>query len=236
MFLIYIFAALFVLFSFENLILSLYCIEKKRRHVNISQPEKSVGKTDVVKKENRFKNTVNNFAAGYIRYKIIKLGRIPCHTFRIFILKKVFHMDIAPRVVIYGGFEIREPWNISIGSGTIIGDNSILDGRNNIEIGENVNFSTGVWLWTEQHDYNDPQFSTNNKGGKIVICNRAWISSRVSILPGITIGEGAVVAAGSVICKDCSEFGVYAGVPGKKIAIRNNSLTYRFDGKHMPFY
>lgn len=44
------------------------------------------------------------------------------------------------------------PNNIIIGRGSIIGDQAVLDARNGIELGENVNFSTGVWIWTEQHD------------------------------------------------------------------------------------
>lgn len=64
-------------------------------------------------------------------------------------------MDLAPKVVVYYGAEMREPYKIKIGRGSIIGDRAILDGRNGLEIGENVNFSSNVSIWTEQHDHRD---------------------------------------------------------------------------------
>ena len=144
-------------------------------------------------------------------------------------------MKIAKDVVIYGGFEIRAPWNISIGRGTIIGDNSILDGRNGIQIGENVNFSTGVNIWTEQHDPNDKFFRCTKRKGAI-IGDRVWLSTRSIILPGVHVKEGAVVAAGAVITKDCQPFCIYGGIPAKKIGDREKNLQYEFDGERLPFY
>lgn len=83
-------------------------------------------------------------------------------------------MDISKTAVIYGGFEIRAPWKIKIDDGSVIGDECKLDGRNGIKIGKNVNFSTGVWIWTEQHDINDANFESNNSGGPVIIRDRAW--------------------------------------------------------------
>jgi acetyltransferase-like isoleucine patch superfamily enzyme len=99
-----------------------------------------------------------------------------------------------------------------------------LDGRNGITIGKNVNFSSEVALWTLQHDYNSPTFATS--GGPIVIGDRAWISFRATILPGVTIGEGAVVAANSVVTKDVPPFTVVGGIPAKKIGERTTDLSY----------
>ena len=107
-------------------------------------------------------------------------------------------MNIGKNVIIYGGAEIRAPWNITIGDGSIIGDESKLDGRNEIIIGKNVNFSTGVWLWTDQHKVNSIKFeSLEPSAGKIIIEDRAWLGPRTMVLPGKTIGEGAVIGGGS---------------------------------------
>ncbi len=84
---------------------------------------------------------------------------------------------------------IRAPWNISIGTGTVIGDACSLDGRNGIEIGENVNMSTAVYIYTEQHDINDPWFESRNSGGKVIVADRAWLSSRTTVLPKVVVGE-----------------------------------------------
>ena len=173
---------------------------------------------------------------GWIRYKLILLGKLPCHFIRLFILRHVYRMKIAPKVVIYGGFEIRDPWNISIGRGTIIGDESKLDGRNGITIGDNVNFSTGVWIWTSQHDLNDPLFATNEKGGRVIIRDRVWVSTRTIILPKVIIDEGVVIAAGAVVTHNCQAFTVYGGVPAKRIGDRNRNLAYEYKGSHTPFF
>lgn len=177
-----------------------------------------------------------NIIHGYCRWISIWVGRVPCHIFRDFIYRNVFKMKIDKKVVIYGGSEIRFPYNISIGEGTIVGDDSKLDGRYGIKIGKNVNFSTGVWIWTAQHDPQDAEFSCAGACGSVTIGDRAWISCRAIILPGVTIGEGAVIAAGAVVTKDVESYSIYGGIPAKKIGERNKNLTYKFDGKFMPFY
>lgn len=61
-----------------------------------------------------------------------------------------------------------------------------------------------------------------------------WIASRVTILPGVTIGEGAVVAAGAIVTKDVEPYSIVAGVPAKRIGERNKNLEYTLN--HMPFF
>lgn len=55
---------------------------------------------------------------------------------------------------------------------------------------------------------------------QVVIGNDVWIGNNVSIIEGVTIGDGAVIAAGSVVTKDVEAYGIYAGVPAKKIGSR----------------
>lgn len=164
------------------------------------------------------------------------VGVIPFHLIRMLIYKYIFHISIGKRVVIYYGLETRSPWNIRIGDGTIIGDKTILDARFGIDIGENVNFSTGVWIWTQQHDVNSSIFATGGKSGTVIIKDRAWISSRTSILPGCVVEKGCVLATHAVLAKPITEpFSIYGGVPAKKIGIRNRELLYEFDGNHRAF-
>lgn len=139
--------------------------------------------------------------------------------------------------IIYWGAEIRSSYNLKIGKGSIIGDKAILDARNTIIIGENVNFSTNVSIYTEQHDHRDPYFkSTSDSSFRVKIGDRAWIGPNVIILPGVNIGEGAVIAAGSVVTKNVPDFAIVGGIPSKIIGERNRNLLYEFDGKYSPFY
>jgi acetyltransferase-like isoleucine patch superfamily enzyme len=167
---------------------------------------------------------------------MLKVGTIPSHPLRNFIYKNIYKVDMGKNVVIYSGAEIRAPNRLVIGKGSIIGNYSILDARNHIAIGENVNFSHGVWLWTEQHNYNAPDFSCiSNKNKKITIKDRAWLGPRVIVLPGCTIGEGAVIAAGAVVTKDVKPYTLNAGIPCKEISQRNRNLIYIFNGEHLSF-
>ena len=156
------------------------------------------------------------------------IGKVPLQTIRV-IAYKFSSISIGDKTVIHMGAEIRSPQNIIIGSNTLIGNDSILDGRGGIRIENNVNISSQVALWTEQHKYNCPHFSTTKK--TIIIKEYAWISFRATILPGVTIGEGAVVAAGAVVTKDVPDYTVVAGIPAKVIGQRPKNLKYQLAAK-----
>lgn len=174
---------------------------------------------------------------GYIRYIIFQIGLIPSHHIRNIIYRHIFLVKIEAQTTIYWGTEIRAPYNLQIGKRCIIGDKALLDARNGIIIGENVQFSSNVHIYTEQHDYRDPWFRCNSDSSfRVQIDNYAWIGSNVTILPKVHIGEGAVVAAGSVVTKDIAPFTVVGGVPAKKIGERPKDLKYTFSGNHLAFY
>lgn len=151
------------------------------------------------------------------------VGEMPGHTLRRMCYRR-FGLEFPADTVIYGGAEIRAPKKLRIGSGTVIGNGAILDARRGLTIGSNVNFSTGVWIWTLQHDHNDPGFAA--VGGPVVIGDDAWVSCRCTILPGVRIGRGAVVAAGAVVTKDVPDFAIVGGVPAKVIGMRNPQIDY----------
>lgn len=159
------------------------------------------------------------------------ISLLPFHTLRIFLLK-VMGAKIGSKVALYRGFEVRSPWKLRIGPNTLIGHKSSLDARKGLIIGSNVNFSNEVMIWTLHHDYNDSEFA--EIGGPVIIEDYVWICSRAIILPGVTIGKGAVVAAGAVVTKDVEPFTVVGGVPAKVIAKRNQNLTYNLGGGIVP--
>ena len=188
------------------------------------------------KRRKWLKKLIGRYYLGLIRYYDIQVGMLPSHRLRNFIYKTVFGVRMAENAVIYFGSEIRAHENLVIGRGSIIGDKAILDARNGIRIGENVNFSSGVSIWTEQHDHRDPYFKCNSSEHfEVVIKDRAWIGPNVIILHSVTIGEGAVVGAGSVVTKNVSPYTVVGGIPAKEINKRTSELKYTFDGEYMPF-
>lgn len=171
-----------------------------------------------------------------MRYFDFQIGKIPSHHIRNFIYRYIWLVDIESKAIIYWGAEIRSPYRLKIGEGSIIGDKVLLDARNNIDIGSNVNFSSNVSIYTEQHDHRDPLFRCNSDASfRVKIDDRAWIGPNVIILPGVHVGEGAVVAAGAVVTKDVSPYAIAAGVPAKTIGLRNKDLRYVFENIYSPF-
>lgn len=171
----------------------------------------------------RLVNGINKFSNYYVSV-------LPSHCLRNFIYRNCFKIHIEKNVVIYKGVVFRDGYKCKIGSGTIIGDDNLIDARGGVEIGSNCNFSTGVRIWTAQHDLQDEHFAYET--APVKIGSRCWISSGVTILPGVSIGDGCVVASGAVVTKDCESFGVYGGVPAKKIGDRNRNIQYHFTGDH----
>jgi maltose O-acetyltransferase len=164
------------------------------------------------------------FREGAKLYLLKLAGWIPVQSLRTSIYRNS-GMGIGVGTIIYHGCEVRAPRAIQIGSWTSIGDGCILDGRGGLTIGDSVNFSTGVWVWTAEHNVNDPGFATTS--APVAIEDHAWVSCRAVILPGVTIGRGAVVAAGAVVTKSVEPFDIVGGVPAKRIGRRSTDLHYK---------
>ena len=111
--------------------------------------------------------------------------------------------------------------HISIGEGTFINQYSKFFSYNNkgvITIGENCYIGMNTLFCTNSHEIAD----LNCRAGRttfnsIIVENGCWIGANTTILPGITVSEGCVLAAGALVNKDCQPNGLYAGVPAKRI-------------------
>ena len=140
-------------------------------------------------------------------------------------------MTIGQGSHIYQGAEIRSPAGVVIGQNSSIGHHAVLDGRGGLTIGDSVNLSSGVWIWTVEHQINSPTFAAESS--PVVFEDYVWLSCRVTVLPGVTVGKGAVVAAGAVVTEDFEAYSIVAGVPAKKIGERIKNLNYRLN-RHIP--
>lgn len=162
---------------------------------------------------------------GWQRYSLYQISTLPSLH-----LRRWFYMGLGAECgrnsVFHYRTEIRDPFLLKVGQGTVIGDNVLLDAHNGLTLGKNVNLSSNVVIYTGQHDHRDPYF--RSKGGKrsVEIGDRAWLGSNVMVLPGVVIGEGAVCCGGAVVTKDVEPFTVVAGVPAKKVGDRPQDLRY----------
>ncbi len=157
-------------------------------------------------------------------------------------------MKIGNDSSIHWRAEFNLPSGIEIGSNTIIGNDAFLDGRfkrkwNNgegkisryindflnpknkpLRIGNNVSIAGEVRIYTMEHDIDSPNFE--EVGAPVVIDDYVVIGTRVTILPGVHIGKGAVIASGAVVTKDVEPYSVVGGVPAKEIKKRSQDLRY----------
>lgn len=121
---------------------------------------------------------------------------------------------------------------IKIGDNCVINRRCYLDGRVGIIIGNNVNVSFGTTILTLSHDAHSKDFSC--VAGIVTLHDNSWIGAKAIILPGVTIGEGAVVAAGAVVTHDIEPYTIVGGVPAHCIGTRPRELYYRT--KFFPYF
>ena len=103
---------------------------------------------------------------------------------------------------------------LKVGNNVFINSNSLLMARGGITVEDDVMMAANVQLLSNNHDEYDRQVLTCKP---IHIKRGAWIGAGASILPGVTIGEYAIVGAGAIVTKDVGDYEVAVGVPAKVI-------------------
>lgn len=142
---------------------------------------------------------------------------IPLHSVRNFIWQ-LAGIKLGCCSTLHTGVRVFDPHNIKIGEGTIIGYACFIDGRDKVEIGDHTDIASEVMIYSQEHDINAEDFAARSE--KVKIGNYVFIGPRAIIMPGITIGDGAVVAAGAIVTKDVVPYTIVGGVPAKEIGQR----------------
>jgi acetyltransferase-like isoleucine patch superfamily enzyme len=121
---------------------------------------------------------------------------------------------------------------IFLGERTVVNFGCLLDGRvYTIRTGSDVSVGPEAAILTLGHDPHSSDFG--DKGGDVIIGNNVWIAFRAVILPGVEIGEGAVVAAGAVVTRNVAPFTIVAGIPAKVVG--NRPAVLKLNLNYDPF-
>lgn len=109
--------------------------------------------------------------------------------------------------------------DVAIGAGTFVNGECYFDvGRGRLRIGRDCNLGPQVGMFGMTHDLRDDgSYDRRSRHAPVTVGDRVWIGARASILPGVTVGDGCVIAAGSVVTADCQPGGLYAGVPARRV-------------------
>lgn len=131
-----------------------------------------------------------------------------------------FAVSIGDNVNIEKGANISE--GTVVGNRSGVGINANLHGP--VRIGEDVMMGPDCIIYTSNHEFSDTAIPMNKQGfseiREVVIGNDVWIGGRVIILPGVHIGDGAIIGAGAVVTKDVPAYAVVGGNPAKVLKYR----------------
>ena len=141
----------------------------------------------------------------------------PMHGWRNLLLR-VFGAKIARGCHIYPGVRVWAPWNLICLEQAGIGDGAILYNQAPITLGKCSVVSQGAHLCCGTHDYESPGFELITV--PIVVGDHAWLAAECFVHPGVTIGEGAIIGARSVVLHDMPGWTVCAGNPCKPLKPR----------------
>jgi acetyltransferase-like isoleucine patch superfamily enzyme len=175
----------------------------------------------------RVRNTRRSYLATKLAYNI---GRLHGLRLRLYLYRRI-GMKVGKGCVIRRGVYLGSPNELELGDGSFIGRASLYC-TGGIRIGKNVNVSDGAVIITAKHDVNSPKFEA--KYEPITIEDWAWITTNAIVLAGVTIGEGAVVAAGAVVTKDVPAYSIVGGNPAKVIGERKKQPLEYVPGNYRP--
>jgi len=197
----------------------------------MSESERTVGSPDGIPTTETASSRVRNTRRSYLATKLAyNIGRLHGLRLRLYLYRRI-GMKVGKECVIRRGVYLGSPNELELGDGSFLGRASLYC-TGGIRIGKNVNVSDGAVIITAKHDVNSPKFEA--KYEPIAIEDWAWIATNAIVLAGITIGEGAVVAAGAVVTKDVPPYSVVGGNPAKVIGERKKQPFDYSPGNYRP--
>jgi len=145
-------------------------------------------------------------------------------------LAKVIFLKCGKAVVVRKNAYFGSGSGIEIGDYSEIGLDSYLN--RDVIIGTHVLMGQRVTILTTNHEFEDPNIPIHYQGGRerkpVHIGDDVWIGANCIILPGVTIGDGAVIGAGSVVTRSVPSLAVAAGNPARVIRQRGSKISQRF--------
>lgn len=141
----------------------------------------------------------------------------PLHRWRNWLLRR-FGAKLHPTARVYSRARIWGPWNLTMGEYATISDDVDVYCVDSIVLGAHATVSQYSYLCGATHEFEDVHFPLVPK--PITIGRRAWLAADVFVAPGITIGEGTVVAARSSVVKDLPSWVVAMGTPAQPVRPR----------------
>ncbi len=129
-------------------------------------------------------------------------------------LLRAFGAEVGAGVRLSSRCRIEHPDKLRIGANSSIGAGCYLQGLDRIEIGQNVCLSDEVAVLTGSHDLTSPSFALYTR--PVVLGDGVWLAYRAIVLPGVTLGRGAVAGAGAVLRDSFADGAIVSGNPARQ--------------------
>ncbi|MGZ5715744.1 MAG: acyltransferase [Caldimonas sp.] len=133
-------------------------------------------------------------------------------------LYRLCGFEIAPSATVQGGVRFFHVGRLKIGAGTLVNRGVYLDNRAGITIGENVSIAHDVRIYTLGHDVHDAAFAA--RGKPVEIDDHAVLFAGAMVMPGVHLGRGSVVMAGSVVTRSVAPMRIVGGNPAEDLGER----------------
>jgi putative colanic acid biosynthesis acetyltransferase WcaF len=143
----------------------------------------------------------------------------PLYAWRSFLLRR-FGATIARDGRVYASARIWLPANLTLGANSTLGPGVRVYNQGHVTIGRNTVISQNAYLCASTHDYEDPDFPLIVR--PITIGDDVWIASEAFVGPGVTVGDGAVLAARGVAVRAVEPWSVQGGNPARLIRMRGS--------------
>ncbi|MCX9011226.1 MAG: acyltransferase [Candidatus Methanoperedens sp.] len=171
--------------------------------------------------------------AGYLYF--FKLGYVRSKFYTLFMRK------VGKNVFIFPPFRFTGPEGITIGNEVVFANNCVIGGEGGLEIGNFVMVGNNATILSSNHGYTDlniPMLRQSLKIAPVKIMDDVWIGANAVIQPGVTIGQGAIVAANAVVVEDIEPYSIVGGVPAKLIKKRvdDDKIRLLLDKEKSPLY
>lgn len=154
---------------------------------------------------------------GIVRVCLFRPTPRPLHAWRAFLLR-CFGARLGPNCHIYPAAQIWAPWNLRCDDSAAIADEAVIYNVGPVHLGSHAIISQQAYVCTASNDIDDPRFAM--VVAPIAIGRYAWVCARACVMPGVTLGEGAVLGLASVATRSLEPWQVYAGAPAKRLRQR----------------
>jgi len=153
--------------------------------------------------------------AALLVFNAIQSSRLMPRVLR-WVLLRLWGVDSATRRISdscwFGGRDI------AIGRRTFVNFGCVFDNLGPIRIGNDCDIGMEVLIATSTHEIGAPDRRAGALGGRAVtIGDGCWVGARATLLPGVAVGRGCIIAAGAVVTRDCEPDGVYGGNPARRL-------------------